>query len=106
MTGKDQSTMNKWNMGVILAIVLNFIATGYWGGDLSSRVASIEITLVEGDQENLRQWGRINENEDSVQLALSNQRTTTAILQRVEDSVDDMEVLLREYLDETRNRNN
>ena len=96
MTQKETTTMNRWNMGVILALGLQVLAFGYWGGQLQSELKTLKVQLEDKSEENLRQWSRINKNEDAIQGTASTQRITTAILSRVEAALDRLQMDVKE----------
>ena len=90
---------NQWHLSksvpitLILAVFLQTIGAVWWAAALSEQVTSLRTTVKEvvtsNDNENLRQWGRINANESNVQLSLSLQQTTQAILERVEQGLQE-----------------
>lgn len=97
------------NLSFIFALVVQ-LSVGIWFfSGLSERVVRVEKDVKEHkaelDQENLRQWARINENEEVAKSILSQTNTTSAILQRLERDIQNMREdmrrtneLLREYM--------
>ena len=90
---------NQWHLSksvpitLILAVCLQTLGAVWWASAITEQVTSLRTTVkevvIENDNENLRQWGRINTNENNVQLSLSLQQTTQAILERVEQGLQE-----------------
>lgn len=76
------------SVGLIATVFLQTLGAVWWAASLNSEVDQlthkVNTYTVEHAEENLRQWNRINTNEENTQIALSLQQTTQAILERVE----------------------
>ena len=101
---KEDRMDNQWHLSksvplaLIVAIFMQTLGAVWWASSITEQVEDVVIQLRDNDEENLRQWGRINRVEDKVDIALSTQRTTTAILERLEAQVKENNKLLKEYL--------
>lgn len=101
------SSDNQWHLSksvpitLILALVLQSCAAVWWASSIDNKVSSLEEKLTDIDsslnEENLRQWSRINSAEDLARQSMNQDRVTTAILERLEVQVAD----LREEIKET-----
>lgn len=81
--------------GMILTIVLALASYGvggvWWGSSINTQLSSALRENSEyqdsNDAENLRQWSRINTNEDAVAEILSNERAMSAVMARMEEDL-------------------
>ncbi len=75
----------------LVVIVLQTFSAVWWAATINQKVN-------ENSNEDVKQWVRIEKNEEILQDIKSNSRATTAILERVEDDVGELTGLVREYL--------
>lgn len=119
---------NGWHMSkqvslaLVFAVFMQTVAAVWWAAGVDTKVeflgakvedqidrqgANLHEFITSQQSENLRLWNRINKNETDVQDAISLQRTTQAILERVEkglaqtqEDISKQNELLREFLSE------
>ena len=113
----EESSMNGWHLdkkvplGLIFAIFLQTVGVVWFFSGLAVEVknnavniqsldTNVKLFVEEVGSENLRQWDRINSTEARVEGLFAEVSTNQAILQRVEEDIDEMSSLLREYLRE------
>lgn len=77
-------------------------AAVWWASGITSKVDSLTVSIssleAESADENLRQWARINRNEDLITDANGAIRTNKAILERIERDLGRLIDLLSENL--------
>jgi len=103
--GGTMATINEqphyyWAIPIILFIIGQTSVAIWWASELNTTVENVQIkveTLIkDNDNENLRQWARINENEDNLgkierELAINNSQ-----LQSLNDNLNRVETTLSE----------
>ena len=99
-----------WALPIILYLLSSTTAAVYWAGTTTQSLATMQLEFSEFvDQsyaENLRQWGRINANEDSVKDVNTGISVTNARLEALKENLDRLETqsletnrLLRELIE-------
>lgn len=87
-------------ISLIFAILVQTVGVVWWASTLDSKVSQLDRTLanlvIDTEEEDLRQWARINDNEELVALAINNERVSTAIISRVEEDIKTMQQDLKE----------
>lgn len=97
------------NLSFIFALLVQCAVAVWFFSALDQRVENLEThfqeTRAELERENLRQWSRINDNEELTKSTLAAANTTSAILERLERDIQNMREdmrrnneLLREYI--------
>lgn len=94
------STDKSWHLSktvpvtLIFALLMQTAAAIWWAGGVNNRVESLEKKLTSIDtgleQENLRQWARIDSVESLASRVETQSRVSTAILERLENQVTDL----------------
>ena len=88
---QDWHTDKRVTLSVITTLLLYGFLTAWWASEVSSDLEVIKEALNDNEQENLRQWARINSNEEALAEALGYLRTNNAILERLEKRFDRLE---------------
>ena len=79
----------------IFALLVQTAAALWWASAINYKVEELQTTMYEFNRnmeaENLRQWARINANEDSVGQAIAQGNLIAELLRRVEADVKDID---------------
>ncbi|MDJ0827909.1 MAG: hypothetical protein QNJ16_20680 [Rhodobacter sp.] len=87
------------NLGTVVTVALFLVVqTGgavWWASQMSAKLTSIGEDVSAQAEEDLRQWTRINGNEDSIAQVIALEAAIEAQLTAFENSIDDLRIDLR-----------
>ena len=95
-------TQQNWGPIISVGLFLLIQTTGgvWWAASVNTNVNSMGAFIkqreVDGKEENLRQWARINALEEATQIALSNDNTWAASISSVKDTMQDLRIDVRQ----------
>ena len=75
-------------ISILVLIVIQSMTAIWWASNISTNMAAITVYMESADKENLRQWDRINQNEEGIGEIKSILLRNTAILERVEKTLE------------------
>ena len=100
MPSQPQQAHYYWVIPIILFIITQTSVAIWWASDLNTSIASlqtqVEVSIRDGEAEDLRQWGRIHTNGIEINNVEQNQAISESQLQTLNENIDRVDESLKE----------